>query len=200
MDKDALSHLFEPFYTTKDMGKGTGLGLATVYGAVKQNNGYINVYSEPGQGTTVKIYLPRHVEKDEKEKETAPEQDIPEKGNRTILLVEDEPALLKMAETMLQRLGYRVLAADTTEKALKTVKEYKGKIDLVMTDVVMPGMNGWDLTKEVASLYPGIKEVYMSGYTADIIAQQGVLEEGVHFIQKPFTLKTLSLKLREVLG
>jgi CheY-like chemotaxis protein len=198
IEKEALSHLFEPFYTTKAVGKGTGLGLASVYGAVKQNKGYINVESEPGKGTVVEIFLPRNRAKQEFS-DLGIETPVPEKINSTILLVEDEPAILLMTETMLRGLGYSVLGADSPDKALDTARNYDGKIDLIMTDVIMPGMNGRELAAKVVSLFPEIKEVYMSGYTADIISDQGVLDERVHFLQKPFTMNLLSEKLREVL-
>jgi len=199
MDAGMLSHLFEPFYTTKEMSKGTGLGLATVYGIVKQNNGFITVYSEPGQGTTFKIYLPRHATTGEplpgteKAESAAP-------GHETILLVEDEPMILDMAMTMLQTLGYIVLPAATPGEAMRTAQEYAGAIHLLMTDVVMPEMNGRVLARSLLSGYPGLKCLFMSGYTANVIAHHGVLDEGVHFIQKPFTMKVLAAKIREALG
>ena len=199
MDTEMLSHLFEPFYTTKEMSKGTGLGLATVYGIVKQNNGFINVYSEPGQGATFNIYLPRHattgeaVPEAEKAEPAAP-------GHETVLLVEDEPMILDLATTMLQTFGYTVLAAATPGEAMRTAQEYTGAIHLLMTDVVMPEMNGRVLAGNLLTLYPGLKCLFMSGYTANVIAHHGVLDEGVHFIQKPFTLKVLAAKIREALG
>ncbi len=198
IDADTLSHLFEPFYTTKSLGKGTGLGLAMVYGVVKQNNGLINVYSEPGQGTTFKIYLPRYSDKasplpiQEQEKSG-------KRGNETILLVEDEPSILKMTYRMLQRQGYTVLGAATPGEAVRLATEHPGEIHLLMTDVVMPEMNGRDLAKNLLSLYPSLKCLFMSGYTANVIAHHGVLEEGVNFIQKPFSKNELTLKVREVL-
>ena len=198
IEKEALPHLFEPFFTTKAVGKGTGLGLASVYGAVKQNKGYINVESEPGAGTVVEIFLPRNRTTQESVDHDG-ETSVPEKLNSTILLVEDEPAILLMTETMLRGLGYRVLGADSPDKAFETAKNHDGKIDIIMTDVIMPGMNGRELAAKVVSLYPEIKEVYMAGYTADIISEQGVLDEQVHFLQKPFTMSKLSEKLREVL-
>ena len=198
MDEETQSHLFEPFFTTKEMGKGTGLGLATVYGVVKQNNGFINVYSEPGQGTTFKIYLPRHLAK------TAPlpekEPDKPgQQGSGTVLLVEDEPTILEMTTGMLERLGYTVLAAGTPGEAIRLAQEHPGRIDLLLTDVVMPEMNGRDLAKNLLSIYPDIRRLFMSGYTANVIAHHGVLDEGVHFIQKPFTRNDLAAKIRAAL-
>jgi CheY-like chemotaxis protein len=199
MDPETLSHLFEPFFTTKEMGKGTGLGLATIYGAVMQNKGFVNVYSEPGQGTTFKIYLPRHAVRAASLPEQAPACPAA-RGNETVLLVEDEPAILKMTRTMLERLGYAVLAASTPGEAIRLAREYPGPIGLLMTDVIMPEMNGRDLAKNLLSLYPDLKRLFMSGYTADVIAHRGVLDEGVQFIQKPFSVKDLRKKLREALG
>jgi PAS domain S-box-containing protein len=198
MDKDTLDKLFEPFFTTKDVGKGTGLGLATIYGIVKQNNGFINVYSEPGQGTTFRIYLPRCSAGDETPGVIQPEKPVPT-GNETILIVEDEPAILKLTRMMLERKGYSVLSAATPAEAIEMVENYTNKIHLLMTDVVMPGMNGRDLARHLTPLYPDIKLLFMSGYTANVIAHQGVLDEGVAFIQKPFSMKDLSVKVREVL-
>ncbi len=198
MDKVTLDSIFEPFFTTKDVNKGTGLGLATVYGIVKQNNGFINVYSEPGKGTTFRIYLPHHVG----EAEIIPARVIREilegQGER-VLLVEDESAIREMAERMLERLGYRVLAAATPGEALRLAEEHPDEIQLLITDVVMPGMNGRELANQLHSLYPDIKILFMSGYTANVIAHQGVLEEGVQFIQKPFSLKDLGFKVRAIL-
>jgi PAS domain S-box-containing protein len=198
MDKETQAHLFEPFFTTKEMGKGTGLGLATVYGVVKQNNGFINVYSEPGHGTTFKIYLPRHLDKTVPLPEKEPDK-LGEQGRETVLLVEDEPAILEMTTEMLKRLGYTVLAAGTPGEAICLAQEYPGRIDLLLTDVVMPEMNGRDLAKNLLAIHPGIRRLFMSGYTANVIAHHCVLDEGVHFIQKPFSMKDLGGKLREAL-
>ncbi len=198
MGKDILDKLFEPFFTTKEMGKGTGLGLATVFGIVKQNNGFVNVHSEPGQGTTFNIYLPRHVGKTEQKPKEALAEPIV-RGQETILLVEDELAILKMTAIMLEKQGYRVLSAKTPGEAIRLAREHAGQIHLLMTDVVMPEMNGRDLAKNLLSLYPQIKRLFMSGYTADVIAHHGVLEEGVCFIQKPFYKKDLAAKVREAL-
>ena len=182
----------------RSVGKGTGLGLATVYGVVKQNSGFIYVYSEPGQGTMFKIYLPRHLSKTVTLPEKGPD-DPGERGHETILLVEDEPTLLEMTSRMLERLGYNVLAAGTPGEAIRLAQEHSGRIDLLLTDVVMPEMNGRDLAKNLLSIYPDIRRLFMSGYTANVIAHHGVLDEGVHFIQKPFSMKDLGGKLREVL-
>ena len=198
MDQQTIANLFEPFFTTKKTGKGTGLGLATVYGIVKQNNGFINVYSEPGQGTTLKIYLPLYTTKAEQTVRTeVPEP--PTRGHETILLVEDEPMILEVTMAMLKPLGYTVLSAATPGDAMGLAREHAGEIHLLMTDVVMPEMNGRDLARNLLSLHPGIKRLFMSGYTANVIAHHGVLDEGVHFIQKPFSMHDLSAKIREVL-
>ena len=198
MDSETVSHLFEPFYSTKELGKGTGLGLSTVYGAVKQNNGFINVYSEPEKGTTFIIYLPRH-----KAKATSPSgksQDKPvERGHETVLLVEDETVILRMATMMLERQGYSVLGAPTPGEALRLAKEHAVDIDLLITDIVMPEMNGRDLAKNILSLYPDIKCLFMSAYTENVIAQQGLLDGNVNFLHKPFSKDELCAKVRDVL-
>ncbi len=183
MDKQTLAHLFEPFFTTKGIGQGTGLGLATVHGIVRQNAGFINVYSEPGQGTTFHIYLPRSAEATPQPVERR--EELATSAGETVLLVEDEPAILAMSRTMLQRIGYHVLAAATPAEALRLAEAHSGDIDLLMTDVVMPDMNGRDLANALRALYPGLKCLFMSGYTANVIAHRGVLDEGVHFIQSP---------------
>jgi CheY-like chemotaxis protein len=198
MDRKTLENLFEPFFTTKAMGQGTGLGLATVYGIVKQNNGYINVYSEPGNGTTFKIYLPRHTDKAEtlrRENEKEPFA----VGSEIILLVEDEPTILRLAIRMLENLGYTVLAASTPGEAIRKAETHAGDIHLLITDVVMPEMNGRDLAKNLLALYPRIKRLFMSGYTANVIAHHGVLDAGVHFMPKPFTIEDLAAKVRDAL-
>jgi PAS domain S-box-containing protein len=198
MDKETLSHIFEPFYTTKVVGKGTGLGLATVYGIVRQNNGIINVYSEPDKGTTFRIYLPRHVGKTVQVQTRGPVE-ADSRGHETILLVEDDPSILEMTTRMLEKQGYTVLSASTPGAAIHLALERAGEIHLIMTDVVMPEMNGRDLAKNLLSLYPHIKSLFMSGYTADVITHHGVLDEGVYFIQKPFAMKELAAKVRETL-
>ena len=198
MDAEILDHIFEPFFTTKTSGKGTGLGLATVYGIVKQNEGFINVYSEPGQGTTFKIYLPRHRTEAEYLPEKAMEQPA-ETGHETILLVEDELAILEMATMMLENLGYQVVASRTPTEATRLAREYAGDIHLLVTDVVMPEMNGRDLVKSIRTIYPHLKCLFMSGYTANVISHHGVLDEGVNFIQKPFSKKKLGARVREAL-
>jgi PAS domain S-box-containing protein len=199
MGEETQRRLFEPFFTTKELGKGTGLGLATVYGIVKQNNGFINVYSEPGRGTTFKIYLPRHGA-GVVEAEAASSADFLRGRGETVLIVEDEPAMLAMGKVMLEELGYTVLGAADPGQALRLAHEHTGDIHLLMTDVVMPRMNGRDLAERFMPGKPGMKCLFMSGYTANVIAHHGVLDEGVHFIQKPFSMKDLGAKVREALG
>ena len=200
MEKEVQDNLFEPFFTTKGVGKGTGLGLSTIYGIVKQNKGFINVYSEPGQGTTFKIYLPPNEEQESGSsghlKESAKQMPT---GSETILLVEDESAILHMGRGMLEELGYTVLTAERPDDALRIAEEYGGKNHLLITDVVMPEMNGRDLAAKVSISNPAIKTLYMSGYTADVIAHHGVIDEGVHYIQKPFSMQDLAVKVREAI-
>ncbi len=199
MDDELLAHVFEPFYTTKGVGEGTGLGLSSVYGAVKQNGGFINVHSEPGQGTVFTIYIPRLTQSGSQLPEGKPA--IPTiRGHETILLVEDEPSILKLAKKMLERLGYTVITAATPGEAMVSAEQHYGEINLLLTDVVMPEMNGRDLAKNLLSLYPGMGRLFMSGYTSDVIAHQGKVEEGMYFIQKPFSMSELSTMVRLALG
>lgn len=198
MDKETRDKIFEPFFTTKGIGRGTGLGLATVYGIVKQNKGFINVYSEPGHGTTFKIYLPRYTAKTEQVQKKSPTVPVA-RGRETILLVEDESAILNLTKLVLESLGYRVLAALTPREAIQMVKEHVGEIHLLVADVVMPEMNGRDLARNLISLYPGLRQLFMSGYTANVIAHHGVLDEGINFIQKPFSIQVLAAKVREAI-
>lgn len=198
MDKETLANIFEPFFTTKGMGQGTGLGLATVYGIIKQNNGFINAYSEPGKGSTFKIYFPRYVAGAAVPAAAAAAPPV-QTGSETILLVEDEEALLDIMAAMLKELGYRVLTANSPHSALELVRKYDAPIDLMMTDVIMPGMNGRELQKQISALLPGLKCLFTSGYTANVIAHQGILEEGLHFLNKPFSFHDLATKLRRVL-
>jgi CheY-like chemotaxis protein len=198
MDKETQKNIFDPFYTTKGQGKGTGLGLSTIYGIVKQNNGFIWVYSEPGQGSTFKIYLPKvkeYVKGEEKEQTPVIKLD----GSETVLIVEDDDSLRKLAQKFLQSYGYRVLAAENGEDALRISKEHEGPIDLLITDVVMPKMNGKETAERLQPLYPRMKIIYMSGYTDDSIVHHGVLAPGLNFIEKPFSPKGLACKMREVL-
>jgi len=197
MKNDTLKNIFDPFFTTKKVGEGTGLGLATVYGIVKQNEGYIEVYSEFGYGTMFKIYLPQTQESFDKEAGNHTNEIL--KGTETVLLVEDEGSILNLANIVLQRYGYKVIAASTPKKALAMVQEYDARIHLLITDVVMPEMNGWELKEQLQKNIPEIKVLFMSGYTANIVAERGVLERNVEFLQKPFTVEFLAQKVREVL-
>ena len=195
MGRETLDSIFEPFFTTKEIGRGTGLGLATVYGIVRQNDGFINVYSELDQGTVFNIYLPRHLGQAERvETPTGPA--MPRGNGEIVLLVEDEAALLKLGKAILERLGYNVLAATTPTEAMRLADAHAGRIDLLVTDVVMPEMNGRELSERLMSLYPGLKYLYMSGYAANMIARQGVFDEGVRFIQKPFSMTDIACKVR----
>jgi two-component system cell cycle sensor histidine kinase/response regulator CckA len=199
MDKKTLDSIFEPFFTTKSTGAGTGLGLATVYGIVRQNQGQIGVYSELGKGTTFRIHLPRYLG----EEVAQPAEDPPEpevRGCETVLLVEDDPVILNTVARKLLGLGYAVMAAGAPEAALLMAEEHAGEIDLLVSDVVMPGMNGRDLAQRLMQKRPNLKCLFMSGFTADIIARHGVLDEGVHFIQKPFAMADLAAKMRTVAG
>jgi signal transduction histidine kinase/ActR/RegA family two-component response regulator len=199
MDKMTQARLFEPFFTTKPLGQGTGLGLATVYGIVKQNNGFIDVYTEPSKGTTFRIYLPRQTSDGHVTEEPHRESEA-RTGTETILLVEDEAALLELSRMLLERLGYTVLPAGSPLEAIRLVGEYAGEIHLLLTDVMMPAMSGRDLLQRLGELRPGLRCLFMSGYTADAIAHHGILDKGIHFLQKPFTLEKLATKLRETLS
>ncbi|MCX8026686.1 MAG: ATP-binding protein [Thermodesulfovibrionales bacterium] len=199
MDNGVLSNIFTPFFTTKDTGKGTGLGLSSVYGIVRQNKGFINVYSEVNKGSTFKVYLPVHTVAPDNIKPSN-NQNVWQKGNETILLVEDENTLLQMMKTMLETLGYKVLDANTPNKALEIADSYKGSIDLLITDVVMPQMNGRELSKKISVLQPKMKTLFVSGYTTNVISHQGILDEGCNFLQKPFNIGFFSNKIREVLN
>ncbi len=198
MDSNTVRKIFDPFFTTKELDKGTGLGLAMVYGIVKQNNGFINVYSEPDQGTTLRIYLPRHTEQIATEEEK--HVDVISHGQgEAILVVEDEASILKLASRMLTKLGYVVLTANSPQEAIKLIDESDVTVDLLITDVIMPEMNGRDLANVLQAQHPQLKCLFMSGYTSTVIAERGVLEEGTHFIQKPFSSRDLGLKVAEVL-
>ena len=198
MSQEVLAQIFEPFFTTKGVGRGTGLGLATVYGIVKQNKGYIDVASEPGKGTTFKIYLPRAEGVVAKEAVQSPVE-ADRRPVETILLTEDEKSLRVTCGIFLEKLGYKVLVADSPAAALEIVARHPGDLHLLLTDVIMPGMSGWDLAQKIRALKPGLAVLYMSGYTADALANQGGVIEGNHFIQKPFSRDDLAVKVREVL-
>ena len=197
MDKEVCNKIFEPFFTTKSGSKGTGLGLSTVYGIVQQNEGIINVYSEKDIGTTFKIYLPRH----EGEFSRLPaKKEIPLEGNETIVLAEDEIQITKLVNNFLNNLGYNVLISKDVEDAVSIVENYPGKIDLLITDVIMPVMNGKQLKDEIEKYQPEIKTLFMSGYAENIIVNKGVLDRGLNFIQKPFSNISLAEKIREILS
>jgi len=198
MDKSTVENIFEPFFTTKGAGEGTGLGLSTVYGIVKQNGGFVNVYSEIGEGTTFKIYLKCEsgmVEKTEEIQKAAPS----ESKGETVLIVEDEEAILKIAEKMLETLGYNLLTSNNPLEALQIAEEYSGDIDIVVTDVVMPDMDGKKMSDKITKLHPSAKVLFMSGYTSNVIGQHGLFEDNVNFIQKPFKMNDLEMKIREIL-
>jgi PAS domain S-box-containing protein len=199
MDKDVQAHLFEPFFTTKGVGEGTGLGLATVYGIIEQNRGHISVHSEPGQGTTFRLYLPRYAGPTLAPDGANVSAGHPG-GHETILLAEDEKAIRVTTQHILGRLGYTVLTAERSEEALRLAAAHVGPIHLLITDLIMPGMNGRDLARRLVELRPGLKCLFMSGYTADVITDHGGLGEGMHFLPKPFTRDVLAHTVREVLG
>jgi len=200
MDRETVKKIFEPFFTTKVMGQGTGLGLATVYGIVKQNNGFINVYSEPGEGTTFKIYLARRAEPAGEAAKESPKEVLPLGHGEVILIVEDEASILDLARRILGKLGYTVLTANLSSQALNLAEEHHGEIHLLITDVVMPEMNGKELSLRLQKVYPRLKTLFMSGYTANVIAHRGVLDEGVQFLQKPFSIESMAAKVEKALG
>jgi two-component system cell cycle sensor histidine kinase/response regulator CckA len=199
MDAETLSHMFEPFFTTKPVGTGTGLGLATVYGIVKQSGGSIWIYSEPGGGTTFKVYLPREdaavPEGDPAPRATSPVAD----GTETILVAEDEPSLRALSARILEKYGYEVIAAESPTDALRIVEANGRRFDLLLTDLIMPELSGAELAQRVQALVPGIRVLFMSGYADDIVTKNGALEPGAPFLEKPFTAKELAAKVRELL-
>jgi len=198
MDQKTQLRIFEPFFTTKPEGEGTGLGLSTVYGIVKQSGGHVWVYSEPGRGTTFKVYLPRVDEPAEAAPTAGPPEGLP-RGHETILLVEDTATLQEVIREMLEELGYALLLASDGEQAWALAREREGPIDLLLTDVVMPKLGGGDLARRLSALRPGLRVLYMSGYTNGAISQQGVLGEGVMLLEKPFTADSLARAVREAL-
>ncbi len=199
MDEETLEHIFDPFYTTKEVGKGTGLGLSTVYGIVKQSEGHIWAYSEPDHGTTFKIYLPA-IEETEKLQENLPEKKDPTSGTETVLLVEDEESLRKMAGKILEGYGYSVIEAANGNDALSVIeKAGHSKFDCLVTDVIMPQMGGKELAEKLLKKYPALKILFVSGYTENAIDHDGVFDEGVSFLQKPFTPQELAQNIRKLL-
>jgi two-component system, cell cycle sensor histidine kinase and response regulator CckA len=198
MDKETQSRIFEPFFTTKEKGKGTGLGLSTVYGIVKQSGGYVMVQSELGHGTTFHIYLPQV--DGTAEKQSVPVPDASLGGTETILLVEDEESVRQLVRDTLEAKGYRLFEAESGEAGLAVANGFDGNIDLIITDVVMPGIGGRELVEQLAKSRPTAKVLYLSGYTEDAILSDGSIEQGTAFLQKPFSLQSLARKVREVLG
>ncbi len=199
MDAETQARAFEPFFTTKEKGKGTGLGLSTVYGIVKQSGGNIWVYSEPGKGTTFKVYLPR-VEETVAQGPTRSGDSLPAAATETVLLVEDDPSIRTLAKRVLEERGYRVLEADSGKDALERVHREKGPIHLLLTDLVMPDMGGTELASRLQDKHPTIRVLFMSGYTDDGVVRNGLLESGRAFLQKPFTPTMLVRKIRDVLA
>jgi CheY-like chemotaxis protein len=198
MDAATMEHLFEPFFTTKELGRGTGLGLSTVYGIVKQSGGYILIDSAPGEGSTFKMYFPR-VEEAPQPPARAYAFAGSLRGSETLLLAEDDERVRNLIKRILDRQGYTVLLATSCEEAVRLSRAHAGAIDLLVTDVVMPRMSGRDLAQEMFKSRPGLKVLYLSGYTDNVIARRGILEPGVRFLQKPFTPEVLARKVRDIL-
>jgi CheY-like chemotaxis protein len=198
MNPETLRRVFEPFFTTKEVGKGTGLGLSTVYGIVKQSGGYISVDSEVGRGTTFKIYLPQ-VEEEAGRIDAAPRPSALLPGKETVLVVEDDNQVRSIAAMVLEMSGYDVLTAANGEGALLICERFNSKIDLLLTDMVMPRMGGQELSSRLLELRPGTRVLYMSGYSENAIIHHGVIEEGTDFIEKPFSPEALTRRIREVL-
>jgi len=198
MEKEVLQNIFDPFFTTKTLDQGTGLGMATVYGIVKQNRGFIDIHSESGKGTQVNIYLPRHDSKTERSQKEVSEK-TPKAQGETILLVEDDIPILKLTDKILNGLGYKVLSASTPKQAMGIARNYKGNVHLLLTDVIMPEMNGLELSKQLAPFYSGLKCMFMSGYSADSVEHRGILDKGQHYLHKPFTPRELAIIVRKAL-
>jgi signal transduction histidine kinase/CheY-like chemotaxis protein len=198
MEDAVRQRVFEPFFTTKEFGKGTGLGLSTVYGIVRQSGGWIDLRSEVGVGTSFQVYLPRMDGPPEPERKPAGESK--QKGSETILLVEDQDAVRTFTIAALKRYGYRVVEASDGEEAIAVAGQYPGRIHLLLTDVVLPGMNGRELSERLKASHPDLKVLFVSGYTADVIAHRGVLDHGLSFLHKPYSPRELAAKVRELLG
>jgi len=198
MDPETVRRLFEPFFTTKELGKGTGLGLATIYGIVNQHGGHVSVESEAGKGTTFRIYLPRADEVSDRAVEVETPADD-SRGDETVLIVEDERKVRNLARDILAERGYRVIVAEDIEEARELARDLGTTIDLLLTDVVMPRMNGPEIYARIAGARPEIKVLYMSGYAEDAIGHRGVLDSGIHFLRKPFSPRTLTQKVRTAL-
>ena len=200
MDPATLPHIFEPFFTTKELGKGTGLGLATVYGIVRQNGGFITVYSEPGRGSTFKVYLPSADHKVGLDEPREAEPALPKRHGITILLVEDDAIMRGLTRQMLEEHGYSVIEAEDGRSALRAAEASKTQIDLVLTDVVMRGMSGSELAQQLHQGRPATKVIYMSGYTGELLAGRDVLTPGITFLEKPFTRFSLLKIIHGALG
>jgi two-component system, cell cycle sensor histidine kinase and response regulator CckA len=200
MDQVTLTHIFEPFFTTKEMGKGSGLGLATVYGVVQQSGGHIWVYSEPGRGTTFKIYFPSAEHKVGVAQGPEAEAVLPAREGTTILLVEDDETMRRLSRQMLVEHGYGVIEAQDGKSALDRLASNHGSVDLVLTDVVMRGMSGPELVLRLIDSYPDLKVIYMSGYTGELIAEHSALKSGIILLEKPFSRATLLKTIHEALG
>ena len=198
MDEMTRQRIFEPFFTTKEVGKGTGLGLATVHGIIRQSGGWVEVSSEVGVGTSFEVYLPRL------DGCSLPEESrigvVTERGNETILLVEDQQSVRSFTRAALKASGYHVIEAPNGDEAISVAERYAGEIHLLLTDVVMPGISGKESSERLKKLRPNLKVLFMSGYTADVIAQRGVLDRSVAFLHKPFSPVELAVKVREVLA
>ena len=198
MSPEVQQRIFEPFFTTKPVGKGTGMGLASVYGIVMQSGGHVWVDSEPGQGSTFKVYLPRAVEGDAADREAAPSATLP-RGDETLLLVEDEDTVRRLVKRTLESCGYSVIEAPDGPSAIEICRQPGVRFSLLLTDVVMPKMSGRDLAATVVAMRPGTRVLFMSGYTENTVVREGVLAPSSHFLQKPFAMRTLAMKVREVL-
>ena len=199
MTPDVVKRVFEPFFTTKPAGKGTGLGLAMVYGFVKQSNGHVKVYSEPGEGTSVKIYLPRAIAPATVQRAVAP-LDLP-RGQATLLVVEDDPEVREIAASILRELGYHILEASDGEQALHVFGAHAAEVDMLLVDVVLPGkLRGREIAERITAMRPSVRVLYMSGYTENAIVHHGRLDEGVHLLGKPFKRDQLARKVADVLG